>query len=125
MTLKTPTISIHSHSSISIHYIHRLSSIHIHRFLSIQYPDDLDDLYPCLSIDIYPFRSIDILQHLPTEIPNLAMRRLVMRHNIIPQDIPDPRLEDVPDPSEDGGSDSERESEPTVLGDQDLDQVYA
>ena len=56
--------------------------------------------------------------------PNLAMRRLVIRHNIIPQDIPAPRVEDVPDPSEDGDSDSEHESEATVLGDQDLDQVY-
>jgi hypothetical protein len=54
-------------------------------------------------------------------LPNLAMRRLVMKHGIIPQDIPLLGFGAVPDPSEDGGSDSERESEPTVVGDRDLD----
>jgi hypothetical protein len=58
-------------------------------------------------------------------LPNLAMRRLVMKHGITPQHFPLQEIQAVPDPSEDGGSDSERESEPTVLGDQDLDQVYA
>ena len=55
------------------------------------------------------------------ELPNLAMQRLAENVRIVAQDIiPSPG--DLPDPSDDESSDNDHESEPTVIGDQDLDR---